>query len=121
MGRTGNPSDDLQQRLEQEYATRRTVTMTTFVEPRTKAALAAIQPQAFALTGSKGYTESAILRVLAELVVELDIDWQAELRDLPQSIEPREAIRWILRKHLPRLALRPDEQPPGSQAGHPDS
>jgi hypothetical protein len=94
----------LQQRLEAEYATRSTITMTTFVDAKTKAALATVQPLAMSITGSKAYTESAILRVLAELAVELDIDWEEELSAVAPGQEPREAIRTIIRRHLPRLA-----------------
>ncbi|WP_374713240.1 hypothetical protein [Symbiobacterium terraclitae] len=103
---SADPSGELRERLEREYATRATVTMTTFVEPRTKAALAAVQPLAMAITGRKGFTESAILRVLAEMVVELDIDWATAIREAPSDLEPRDAIRWILLRHLPALLQR---------------
>lgn len=100
----------LRERLEREYSSRSTVTMTTFVEPKTKAALAAIQPVALAITGRKGFTESAILRVLAELVVELNIDWESALRKVPEHLEPRDAIRWILVRHLPAVAQKEASQ-----------
>lgn len=100
----------LRERLEREYSSRSTVTMTTFVEPKTKAALAAIQPVALAITGRKGFTESAILRVLAELVVELNIDWESALRKVPEHLEPRDAIRWILVRHLPAIAQKEASQ-----------
>lgn len=107
--RSADATEQLRDRLEREYATRATVTMTTFVEPRTKATLAAVQPIALAVTGRKGFTESAILRVLAEMVVDCNIDWEKALRQAPPNLEPRETIRWILLQHLPALASRATE------------
>lgn len=96
-------TQELWKRLVEEYQGRDFVSMTTFVTPETKATLAVVQPLALNITGSKRYTESAILRVLAELVQELEINWAKELVSAPEG-DPRETIGWVLRRHLPRLA-----------------
>lgn len=95
----------------EDFARRRSVTMTTFVEPATKADLNAVYVLGMNLLSSKRFTESAILRALAEIVVDLDIDWAAELAGLPEDLswEPLEAIRWIVRKHVSKIAATPEE------------
>lgn len=95
----------LEERLAIEYKKRATITATVFLEAEQKAALAIVQPLGFELIGSKGYTESAILRALVELLLEAGIDWRTELATAGTGEvgEPRDVLKEIIRKHLPRL------------------
>lgn len=99
---------EYEQRMIAAFSKRRMINITSVATPQIKARLALISRAAEDATGSRQYTESALIRALVELfLMRDDIDWYSEFSalakeqpDLVQS--PVEALRWILSRRLPQ-------------------
>lgn len=87
--------------LVERYKERGVVTSTVFLTPEQKARIAVLQPLALSILGNKRYTESALLRALVDILDELGIDWERELRAAEVGgRKPREVLRTIIEKKL---------------------
>jgi len=100
---------EYERRMIDAFSKRRMINITSVATPQIKARLALISRAAEDATGSRQYTESALIRALVELfLMPDDIDWYSEFsalaKEQPDLVQrPVEALRWILSRRLPQL------------------